>query len=99
MNKEDLHRSYGPIRNVKYGTTSTGKKAVKFEIGSEAWVSVCGREPHLSTTWNKVCAEVTGEIPTDLKDGERIEVLGEWFALNNELELGGTALFAHYIRR
>ena len=89
----------GRIRNVKYGTTIDGRKAVRFEIGSDALVSYRDEEPDLRTTWNKACAEVNESVPTDLKEGDAVILAGHWFALNNNLELGGTAFFAITISR
>lgn len=87
----------GIIRNVKYGTTKTGERAVKFQIGEPFYMQVGGKEPVLCATWNNVCAKVTEEIPTNLKDGDKVQVSGKLHAINDDLSLGGTFLFANKI--
>lgn len=85
----------GKVKNIKHGFVN-GQKAIQFLLGSCHFESYRGGEPKEVTTWNKVVAIVNDNTP-DLQDGFIVSVEGEWMAENNELELGGTFLFANSV--
>ena len=85
----------GKVKNIKHGLVN-GQKAIQFLLGSSHYESFRGGEPKLVTTWNEVVAIVNNNTP-ELQDGFIVSVDGEWMAKNNDLELGGTFLFASSI--
>lgn len=85
----------GKVKNIKHGLVN-GQKTIKFLLGSCHLESYRGGEPKEVTTWTEVVAIVNNNMP-DLQDGFIVSVEGEWMAKNNELELGGTFLFANSV--
>lgn len=85
----------GKVKDIKHGFVN-GQKVIKFLLGSSHYESFRGGEPMLKTTWNEVISLVSDKTPI-LEDGFIVSVEGRWMAKNNELELGGTFLFADSI--
>lgn len=85
----------GKVKDIKKGFAN-GQKAIQFLLGSCHLESYRGGEPKEVTTWNRVIAIVNDKTP-DLQDGFIVSVDGDWMSDNNNLELGGTFLFANSV--